>query len=425
MASELQRNRRRFGFGLLVAVGVLIFYFVGPGLPVIWAPRASAEMKAAGRALFAHEWKTNDPLAGGDGLGPVFNGKSCVACHFQGGVGGAGPNKHNVLTFQVFPSRRDPQFRTGLIHHFAVAPGLKETPELARKLYPIEPGINQVIDGCTVRTPDFNPLRTEAINTTALFGAGWIERISQRNIQHNRMSRGWEKMMEELSLDFSTVAPGKPRVLPGGRIGKFGWRGQFATLREFVAAACANELGLGNPLMEQAKPLGQPSYPASRPDLDDKQFAALVAFVDTLPRPKQVWPEGPERQTAERGQKLFATVGCVLCHVPDLGGVEGIYSDLLLHELEDKSAGADGYGNPAPPPLPLPDGLPRLTEWKTPPLWGVADSAPYFHDGGSPTLEQAILRHRGDANRVTRAYQALPVADRQAVIAFLKTLRAP
>ena len=29
----------------------------------------------------------NDPLAGGDGVGPVFNATSCVACHYQGGDG--------------------------------------------------------------------------------------------------------------------------------------------------------------------------------------------------------------------------------------------------------------------------------------------------------------------------------------------------
>ena len=64
-------------------------------------------------------------------------------------------------------------------------------------------------------------------------------------------------------------------------------------------------------------------------------------------------------------------------------------------------------------------------EWKTPALWGVADSAPYFHDGGSPTLESAVRRHHGDAESVTAAYLKLPADDRTALIDFLKTLRAP
>ncbi|MGL6096865.1 MAG: di-heme oxidoredictase family protein, partial [Fimbriiglobus sp.] len=63
--------------------------------------------------------------------------------------------------------------------------------------------------------------------------------------------------------------------------------------------------------------------------------------------------------------------------------------------------------------------------WKTPALWGVADSAPYFHDGGSATLEDAIVRHRGEAKGVTAAYQKLPPADKAALVAFLKTLKAP
>src|SRR5688500_9002940 len=43
----------------------------------------------AGRELFLHAWSRGDPRSrGGDGLGPLFNASSCVACHSQGGVGG-------------------------------------------------------------------------------------------------------------------------------------------------------------------------------------------------------------------------------------------------------------------------------------------------------------------------------------------------
>src|SRR6266851_4879420 len=41
-----------------------------------------AAIARAGQTLFLHEWTPRDPLAaGGDGLGPVFNATSCVACH--------------------------------------------------------------------------------------------------------------------------------------------------------------------------------------------------------------------------------------------------------------------------------------------------------------------------------------------------------
>src|SRR5581483_1807086 len=75
--------------------GVLVLLALAPvGLRALsW--RASRDqpvdplMAEAGKGLFKHEWKPQDPLSpGGDGLGPVFNEKSCVACHGQGGLGG-------------------------------------------------------------------------------------------------------------------------------------------------------------------------------------------------------------------------------------------------------------------------------------------------------------------------------------------------
>src|SRR5262249_58925114 len=57
-------------------------------------------MAQAGEELFHHEWKPGDPLAGGgDGLGPVFNASSCVACHKQGGPGRRGGVGGNGTTF--------------------------------------------------------------------------------------------------------------------------------------------------------------------------------------------------------------------------------------------------------------------------------------------------------------------------------------
>ena len=390
MASSIQSTRRRIGVGICLMAVATGLWLAFPGIPVLWGPRASAAMKAAGEALFEHEWTVNDPLAGGDGLGPVFNATSCVACHFQGGVGGGGPNEHNVLAFEALPTRANGEIRTGLIHHLAIDPLLQETTELARQLYPAQ--------------ASFNPLRTESINSTALFGIGWVDRISERTITFNRNRKELEKLLKEFNLDLDSVPPGRPNILADGRIGKFGWRGQFATLKEFTAAACANELGLGNPLMPQAKPLGQPNYPASKPDLDDTQFAALVAFIDTLPRPIEVLPKGSaDRVAAAHGKELFRAIGCAICHVPDLGGVEGIYTDFLLYELDDPpptgGGGGSYYGNQGVPPIPPPENLPRPSEWKTPALWGVADSAPYFHDGASATLEDAILRHLGVPRR--------------------------
>jgi hypothetical protein len=62
---------------------------------------------AEGADLFAREWLPNDPKApGGDGLGPFYNETSCIACHQQGGPGGAGPTSTNVEIVRAGPGGR-------------------------------------------------------------------------------------------------------------------------------------------------------------------------------------------------------------------------------------------------------------------------------------------------------------------------------
>ena len=386
-------------------------------------PAASLEMKRAGQELFVHQWVAHDPQAQGDGLGPVFNANSCTACHFQGGVGGGGDVAHNVTAYEIHPTVRDPDLQKGLVHAFAVDTSFVESLALVKNEFPIIPGGDRVVGGCTVRFEDFDPVRIEVTNSIALFGDGLIDRLGDSTIRLNHARRVMRQIGSEIGGDLSSPGAGRPRALPDGRVGKFGWKAQFATLEEFVAAACANELGLGNPLMEQAKPVGR-SYPDPEADLTGKQFRQLVAFVDALPKPVEVLPiDKRERALAERGKTVFQSVGCAQCHTPDLGDVAGIYSDLLLHSLTTHIG--DGYTHEIVVEVPLPSGHPAPDEWRTPPLWGVADSAPYMHDGGAPTLRDAILRHEGEAAGVTKAFRHLPPADQKSLIAFLKTLQAP
>jgi CxxC motif-containing protein (DUF1111 family) len=416
--------RRRVAIAGTIVTGAWLAWVFTPGVPVLRAPSARAEVKEAGLTLFEHDWQPSDPLAGGDGLGPVFNERSCVACHFQGGVGGGGDSKHNVASFEVHPVPGRPEVAGGILHSFALSKECRETRTGLNDFFAVVPGGLKIVGGCTIEIRDFDPVRVHSVNSTALFGAGWIDRISGKSILHHSRGKTFEAIGKELLADLSGIKPGRARVLSDGRIGKFGWKAQFATLQEFVAAACANELGLGNPLMDQAKPWAHISYTKVNPDLDRSQFQSLVAFVDTLPRPVAFVPtDVGERERFERGQSLFTQVGCVACHTPEIGGVEGIYSDFLLHRVIDSRQLGSGYSEI--PSTPLPDGHPLPDEWKTPPLWGVADSAPYFHDGGSPTLEIAILRHRADAASVTSRYEALPKSDQQAIIRFLKGLKAP
>jgi CxxC motif-containing protein (DUF1111 family) len=426
IGSPLARVRRRVGFGLFGITTVWLVWTHTPGLPVFEAPTASADAKAAGSQLFVHEWQPNDSWAGGDGLGPVFNDRSCVACHFQGGAGGGGDSKHNVTAFEALPAEGRPQVQSGVIHAFAIASGDRESVKGLQEFFPIVPGGQKIVGGCSVVTRDFNPVHTDVVNTTALFGAGWIDRISAKTILYESRRRSLRAVSDELGGKLDGVRPGRPRVLADGRVGKFGWKAQFATLEDFVAAACANELGLGNPKMEQARPWTQAAHTNAGPDLDDAQFRALVAYVDTLPRPVEILPDDQgSLECAERGKAVFSQIGCALCHTPDLGGVQGVYSDFLLHRLSRPDSSGSSYDQLDGIPIPLPDEHPLPDEWKTPALWGVADSAPYFHDGASPTLESAIPRHEGNATPVTRLYMSLVEGDRKSLIAFLTTLKAP
>jgi hypothetical protein len=449
LALSTQRKAFTLVGGGLLAFG-LFWTFLSGGMPVIWGPRASAAEVESGRALFEHEWQPNDPLAHGDGLGPVYNAKSCAACHFQGGLGGGGSAKHNAVGFEILPRPGDHTFLTGTIHNFATTPAHQESFALLKKQFPtlqsktitetrvVPPNSHcDYPNGGTVviKTviPSFDPVGTESVQTTALFGAGWVDLISDKAILKNKRARAIRGAVKEMALDFTHIPVGKVRVLDDGRIGKFGWKGQFASLSEFVAAACANELGLGTPISAQTKPMLDQSV-ESAPDLDRGQFRSLVSFVKTLPKPVEALPTNPaERDAAVRGKELFGTVGCAVCHVPDMGGVKGVYSDFLLYSLNDPEPPGGGkgggqYDREPPPELKLPrrpESLPRLSEWKTPPLWGVADSAPYLHDGSANTLADSIRRHRGDAKAVTEAFGKLPSTDQSALIAFLKTLKAP
>jgi CxxC motif-containing protein (DUF1111 family) len=424
IGSGFARVRKWVAFGISVILASWLLWAFSPGMPVLRGPHASAQVKEAGLTIFEHEWKQGDPLARGDGLGPVFNERSCAACHFQGGIGGGGDLSHNVMAFEVHPVPGRPQVCEGIVHAFAISNDCRESRVGLNDFFHIVPGGLKIVGSCFVQIRDFDPVRTESINTTALFGAGWIDRISSRNILHQNRSRSFDAIGKELLGNLAGIKPGRARVLPDGRIGKFGWKAQFASLKEFVASACANELGLGNPLMAQAQPFAHGQHTKVNPDLDQEQFGALVAFVDTLPRPSQVVASDPsEKGLFERGEIVFKQIGCAVCHTPDLGGVSGIYSDLLLHRLSSRSDQGGGYSEE--PTVPLPDGHPLPDEWKTPPLWGVADSAPYFHDGKSPTLEDAIFRHRGDAVSVSKAFETLPATDRTSIIRFLQSLKAP
>ena len=413
---------------LCAALLGLAILFGTVGLAVAFFSQGpSPEEIAAGRMLFIHQFTPNDRLCGdGDGLGPVFNERSCVACHFLGGVGGAGPNENNVISFEVFPTPERPQLLAGGVHSCAIEDSLLESVDRLKQMFPPIPGATQIVNGCSVQASDFDPLVVEEINTPALFGAGLIDRLPSASIIMHGAQRTLGKLARELEGDFSGTGLGRPRRTKSGRAGKFGWKGQFASLEEFVAAACAMELGLTNPKAAQPVALMHIEDRDAKLDMTRRQLRELVSFVSSLPAPQQVMPTDPTlRQAVQRGEQVFVEIGCAECHVPDMGGIKGIYSDFHLYEVEDDEASSTYVEPEFSPRFTLPDDHARPQEWKTPPLWGVADSAPYFHDGRTPTLSAAIKRHGRDARFARDNFRDLKQPDQFALLAFLRSLRAP
>ncbi|MCE9546319.1 MAG: hypothetical protein K8T25_12465 [Planctomycetia bacterium] len=432
--------------------------------------RADDQEVRAGKLLFTRDWQLNDPISGrGDGLGPMFNARSCVACHNQGGLGGGGDVRHNAdlvtaiavngatpevrnfkgvkgensfaaeLANQAQASLNEmaPAFRRSssiVVHRFGSEP---EYESVRAKLLGLSPGERLgptnvlFFDQFTV---DFSANAINATdhlrsisfqrsqrNTPSLFGAGAIERISKKALEN--------------------VQRRQPRLMLGSAAGRFGWHGQTADLKEFVLGACANELGLQTPGHFQARDPQQPRYFSRESDMDETQIEELVGFVASLPPPRAILPQTLEEQIAlGHGAKLFKEGRCHICHVPEVGGVQGLYSDLLTHDMGpalSDPAGLQTVRLETSPPQeeePSSPGTPAgyywssaqlARQWRTPPLWGVRYTAPYLHDGRAATLEDAIRLHGGQAAPSAKFFEKLPNASRRDLLAFVRSLGAP
>jgi len=409
--------------------------------------RSTRDELARGELLFAKEWLPNDPMSpGGDGLGPVYNDTSCVACHGLGAPGGAGPENKNVVVVtaatvrgaekgltEIHPGFRDK--RSVVLHRYGTdaeygtwrrgfyeSTRLEETnATLKSNPVSVEGRIRTVQQQTTPRrrirdrsprrnaTNGFN-LTVSERNTPALFGTGQIDAISS-------------DVLVALAASQPAEVRGRISRTREGRIGKFGWKGQIASLHEFVRGACANEMGLEVPGFSQAMSPLDPVKKAKGLDMTETDCDALVAYIRALPAPVAVDPAGLQGTPDIReGRRYFADLGCTHCHSPVLGDVNGIYSDLLLHDMGPSlSDSGSSYGIEGPES----PGGPSPGEWRTPPLWGFRDSSPYLHDGRAQNLEEAVALHEGQAKNSAHEFFALSAKQRFQVEAFLKTLVAP
>lgn len=324
-----------------------------------------------GRALFDRDFPFSS------GVGPRFNGDACRSCHFDPVIGGAGPSGVDVIRQGAFLGSTfvEPSSGTALPRH-ATAP---QRPE-----------------------PDPEASFFERRQTPSTLGLGLLERIPRATI---------EALADPNDEDADGIA-GRAHVLADGRLGRFGWKASIPSIREFVRDALSAELGLTVP-NEPGLSFGldQDDDGVSDPEIDVSTIDALTGFIALSAPP-------PRRQTdptmEDRGQRIFLSLGCQGCHVPILQTADGVdveaYTDLLLHDVLSESS------------LGIEDGEAGIHDFRTPPLWGISQTAPYFHDGRAATLEEAVQAHDGEAAGARSGFTALGPSDQDALLAFLRSL---
>ena len=420
----------------------------------------------SGGSLFRQAWliaPSSTTLR--DGLGPLFNARACSTCHVRGGRGRPPltPDEPMVsLALRLSIPGVDPQLGVvpeptygdqlqilgialtkegGLSpgngaadHHDPVAEGFGEVGYETRH--------GQYTDGepwelraprYGIRDLAYGPLHPDTMMSPrlapALPGMGLLDAIPQEAIAaaadpddadgdgiSGRINRVWDRAAQQ------TVA------------GRFGWKASQPNLLQQAAAAFRNDIGITNAFYpsESCTAAQVPCLrarngrgPGTPHEISDDLLASTTYFLRYLAVPNRRHAEAPE---VLEGRHLFRRIGCAACHVPrhvtgEVGGFPELsnqviwpYTDLLLHDMGDGLA----------------DGRPEFEasgrEWRTPPLWGlgwskrVTGHEAYLHDGRARSLSEAILWHGGEAGAAQQAFVNLSRRERQALVAFLKSL---
>jgi CxxC motif-containing protein (DUF1111 family) len=412
-----------------------------------------------GNALFRKTWVASpSSTLASDGLGPLYNARACQDCHLKDGRGHApaGPKDRAVSMFLRLsvPAASSPQEIAdwiatapepnygGQLQDFA-SPGQMAEGQM-QITYTDRPVV--LADGLvvTLRAPDYSvgspgygQLHPDVMLSPRvapqMIGLGLLEAIPAADITARA---------DPDDADGDGIS-GRAAIVPSVEfgvpmLGRFGYKGGAATVRDQSAGAFSGDMGLSTPLhpapwgdctgLQTAcidAPHGQ--EPGSRDGLEvDGPSLDLVTFyARNLGVPAR-------RDVADgdvlRGKQVFYAMGCVGCHTPkhvthrlpdqpeQSFQLIWPYTDLLLHDM------GEGLADNRP------EGRATGREWKTPPLWGIGLTAQvsghsqFLHDGRARSLLEAVLWHDGEAQTARDGVVGLPTADRDALIAFLESL---
>lgn len=377
--------------GLAAICGVAACHKVQPGDPLGGLSATERAQFDSGRAVFD---STFTPQVG---LGPLFNASGCGECHEDPVTGANGDEvEHHATVFH--PERAGAMCdeladKGGPVFQDSVTPALHAALGIDREPRPPSP---TVVAERT--TPD-------------ILGFGLLDAVPDSVILS--YADPDDKNHDGIS--------GRPNRFFDGRLGRFGRKALVPTLREFNDGAFQVEIGITNPSVPVEGTVAGDSLPAGTdpapdPEIGARSLELADAFVRLLA------PPAPLKQSREarRGRDLFAQVGCTGCHVPTLRTGDNpipalrhkevaAYSDLLLHDMGPQLAD-------------ICFGLAKPSEFRTEPLMGMRLATHFLHDGRAKTPEQAVEMHGGEGMRSRDLFEALPAADRAALLAFLKTL---
>lgn len=384
-----------------------------------------------GNSFFNQNWVAAPAsVAGRDGLGPLFNARSCSACHFKDGRGkppGPAEPMTTMLIRLSIPGhdahggpKAEPAYG-GQIQGQAT-PGVRPEADVYAE-YQEVPG--RFLDGqefslrkpvYPIRNLGYGPMAGDVMISPrvapALIGMGLLEALPEEIIHAlaDPEDRDGDGISGRVNLVWDKTAA---KML----VGRFGWKAEQPTVLQQTATAFLEDMGLTSRLM--------PGDCSQDPEVSDKVLSDVVTYTCTLAVPaRRNWTD----PAVQRGKALFAQAYCITCHVPKLR--TGVYpkfpelseqtirpySDLLLHDL--------GEGLADHRPVFQASG----SEWRTAPLWGIGLISKvnghtfFLHDGRARNLIEAILWHGGEAEASREKFRALSKADRDALIAFLESL---
>ena len=374
-----------------------------------------------------------------EGLGPIYNAQSCRECHQNPISGGLSQvtelragHRDAAGRFQnpSVPVANGAAVITGrtLINDRAVCPsGQYPDVELQE------------------RVPDSETIRTQRTSLN-LLGDGFVEAVADETLKAlaERQCKETKGRICGLALPVPVLeAPGQKAI------GKFGWKGQQASLLSFSADAYLNEMGITSRLLpDEFTTLCDPEEdPEDKPEKDG--LADIDRFARFMRATKAPARDAKLAQTedATKGSAIFDAIGCATCHVrtletapagtkmnagaftvPDaLGGkVFHPFGDFLLHDVGTGDGIAvaivEHFGLAVARQERQSNLEPTANRMRTPPLWGVRMRSRLMHDGESETFTDAIVGHKGEADRERKKFSKLKPREKEQLLAFLRSL---